>query len=79
MARRSFTDTLRDIRAGEVIDQLDEQLQELVRARPMVGTSHGRPAAGDLRGLAAILLRMDTRPLRVVAAPAAPKPAASTQ
>lgn len=38
--------------------------------RPMVGTSHGRPAAGDLRGLAAILLRMDKRPLRVVAAPA---------
>lgn len=25
MTRRSFTDTLRDIRAGEVIDQLDEQ------------------------------------------------------
>lgn len=47
--------------------------------RPLVGTSHGRPAAGDLRGLAAILLRMDKRPLRVVAAPAAPKPAASTQ
>lgn len=32
MARRSFTDTLRDIRSGEIIDQLDEQLQELVRA-----------------------------------------------
>ena len=32
MASRSFTDTLRDIRGGEVLDQLDEQLQELVRA-----------------------------------------------
>lgn len=32
MPRRSFTDTLRDIRGGEVLDQLDEQLQELVRA-----------------------------------------------
>lgn len=32
MPRRSFADTLRDIRGGEVIDQLDEQLQELVRA-----------------------------------------------
>lgn len=39
--------------------------------RPLVGTSHGRPAAGDLRGLAAILMRLDQRPpLRVVAAPA---------
>ena len=32
MPRRSFSDTLRDIRGGEVLDQLDEQLQELVRA-----------------------------------------------
>lgn len=32
MTRRSFTDTLRDIRGGEVLDQLDDQLQELVRA-----------------------------------------------
>ena len=32
MPRRSFVDTLRDLRGGEVLDQLDEQLQELVRA-----------------------------------------------
>lgn len=30
--RRSFVDTLRDLRSGEVLDQLDDQLQELVRA-----------------------------------------------
>lgn len=30
--RRSFLDTVRDLRGGEVLDQLDEQLQELVRA-----------------------------------------------
>lgn len=35
--------------------------------RPFTGQSHGRPAAGDLRGLAAILLKLDQRPLRVVA------------
>lgn len=29
--RRSFVDTLRDLRSGEVLDQLDDQLQELVR------------------------------------------------
>ena len=29
--RRSFVDTLRDLRGGEVLDQLDEQMQELVR------------------------------------------------
>jgi len=37
MARRSFVDTLRDLRGGEVIDQLDEQLQELVRAVQSTG------------------------------------------
>ena len=30
--RRSFVDTLRDLRGGEVIEQLDEQLQQLVQA-----------------------------------------------
>ncbi|MGB3068471.1 MAG: hypothetical protein WBC18_07985 [Ottowia sp.] len=30
--RRSFVDTLRDLRSGEVLDQLDEHMQELVRA-----------------------------------------------
>lgn len=34
--------------------------------RPLTGVSHGRPAAGDLRGLAAILLRLDQQPLRLV-------------
>jgi hypothetical protein len=29
--RRSFVDTLRDVRAGKVIDELDEQLQTLVQ------------------------------------------------
>lgn len=29
--RRSFTDTLRDVRAGMVIDQLDADLQQLVQ------------------------------------------------
>lgn len=32
MSRRSFVDTLRDLRGGEVLEQLDDQLQELVRA-----------------------------------------------
>ena len=35
--RRSFVDTLRDLRSGEVIDQLDEQLQELVQAVQVTG------------------------------------------
>jgi|CXWL01.1.fsa_nt_gi hypothetical protein len=29
--RKSFTDTLRDVRAGQVIEQLDESLQQLVQ------------------------------------------------
>lgn len=44
--------------------------------RPFTGVSHGRPAAGDLRGLAAILIKLDQRPLRVVP-PAKPEPVAS--
>lgn len=32
MTRRSFVDTLRDLRGGEVLEQLDGQLQELVQA-----------------------------------------------
>ncbi len=29
--RRTFTDTLRDVRGGQVIEQLDESLQQLVQ------------------------------------------------
>ena len=32
MSRRSFVDTLRDVRGGEVLDDLSERLQELVQA-----------------------------------------------
>lgn len=39
--------------------------------RPLRGVSHGSPITGDLRALAAILIRLDQRPpLRVVTAPA---------
>ena len=36
--------------------------------RPITVTTHGKPGAGDLRGLAAILLQLDQRPLKLVAA-----------
>lgn len=48
------------------------------KLRPFTGVSHGRPAAGDLRGLAAILLKLDQRPLRVVQ-PSKPEPASAAQ
>lgn len=32
MARRPFVDTLRDVRAGEVLDEMSAKLQELVHA-----------------------------------------------
>jgi hypothetical protein len=35
--RRTFVDTLRDLRAGEVLEQLDTQLQELVQAVQSTG------------------------------------------
>lgn len=47
--------------------------------QPLRGTTCGTPATGDLRGLAAVLLRLDQRPLRIVApAPAEKRPATTT-
>jgi len=37
--RRSFTDTLRDVRGGEVLTDLDAKLQELVQAVQSTGAS----------------------------------------
>lgn len=37
MPRRSFVDTLRDVRAGQVLDSLDEQLNTLVQAVQSTG------------------------------------------
>jgi hypothetical protein len=37
--KRPFFDTLRDVRGGEVIDQLTEQMQDLVRAVQTTGAS----------------------------------------
>jgi hypothetical protein len=42
MARRSFVDTLRDVRGGQVLEDMDAKLQELVRAVQETG------AAGEL-------------------------------
>lgn len=52
MPRRSFVDTLRDVRAGVVIDQLDECLQQLVQQ--VQRTNKG----GSLR------LSLDIRPMK---------------
>lgn len=52
MPRRSFVDTLRDVRAGSVIDQLDESLQQLVQQ--VQRTNKG----GSLR------LALDIRPMK---------------
>jgi hypothetical protein len=37
MATRSFVDTLRDLRQGKLIDELDDHLQELVQSVQMTG------------------------------------------
>lgn len=41
--------------------------------RPITVTTHGTPATGDLRALAAILLQLDQRPLKIVTATDTPK------
>lgn len=50
--RRSFTDTLRDIRGGEVLTDLDDQLNELVHAVQSTG------AAGEL------VLKVSIKPMK---------------
>jgi hypothetical protein len=39
MSRRSFVDTIRDVRGGQVLEDMDAKLQELVRAVQETGAS----------------------------------------
>ena len=52
MARRPFFDTLREVRSGEVIDDLAEKLQELVQAVQRTG------AGGSLS------FKLDVKPMK---------------
>jgi len=39
MARRSFVDTMREVRAGQVLEELDTKLQQLVQSVQSTGGS----------------------------------------
>lgn len=52
MSRRSFVDTMREVRAGQVLDDLDAKLQELVQAVQSTG------GAGELT------LKISVKPMK---------------
>jgi len=52
MARRPFFDTLRDVRAGEVLDELAAKLQELVHA------------VQSTNGSGRLTLHLDVKPMK---------------